>query len=358
VSGLALFASYTGGYGGSERLLVDFASALEPPVAVACPPGPLAEELRGRGTEPIPLAPRPLDLRRSIRDRVAAPARLLAFRRELGRAVAEREPALLVAWNSRALLGAGRLPSGTRLVFQQNELLPGPLIARAVRRAARRADLTIALSRTIADDLSLPAEVVPGGVDPGAYEHGWPRPGPRTALYLGALVGWKRPDLALEAVALATRELPDLQLVVAGGPIGDDRAVLEGLRGRAEQPDLAGRVTFAGHVSDPRRLLAESHCLLHCADREPYGMVMVEALAAGLPVVAPAAGGPVEIVDGSCGRLYRPGDAEAAAEALAEVLHEPEPLGLAARRKAEQAHTREAAQSRYGALIEPLRGGQ
>ena len=55
--------------------------------------------------------------------------------------------------------------------------------------------------------------------------------------------------------------------------------------------------------------LQEHHVLLHCADREPWGLVLIEALAAGRPVVAPAAGGPLEILDRG---LYPPGDADAA----------------------------------------------
>ena len=63
--------------------------------------------------------------------------------------------------------------------------------------------------------------------------------------------------------------------------------------------------------------------LLHCADAEPYGLALVEALAAGRPVVAPAAAGPLEIVQDGAGRLYPPGDADAAVEALRTVLADP-----------------------------------
>ena len=129
-------------------------------------------------------------------------------------------------------------------------------------------------------------------------------------LLLGAIVGWKRPDLALEAVA----GLPEARLRVVGEPFLDaGRRLLDDLRRRAEQPDLAGRVEFAGAVDDPNAELAAASCLLHCADAEPFGRVVAEALACGLPVVAPAAGGPAELVDDSCGRLYRPGDAAGAA---------------------------------------------
>lgn len=355
MSGLALFVSYTGDAWGSERLLADFASGLEPPVAVACPPGPLARRLAELGIEHIPVANRAMDMRRSIRDRVLTPARILGLAREVRAVVRARRPAVTVAWNSRGLLAARAAGGHTRLVFHQNELLPGRLARTAVRSAARRADLTIALSGEIGADLAVPAQIVRGGVDVADYRGSWPRPGPPTALYLGALVPWKRPDLALEAVALAAREVPDLRLTVAGEAIGDVGDLDLQLRARASHDDLAGRVTFVGHVPDPRGLLAASHCLLHCAEREPYGMAIVEALASALPVVAPAAGGPLEILDETCSRLYASGDPAAAAATLVKVLRDAESLGRGARSKAERDHSLAQAQARYRDLLTPLR---
>ena len=104
---------------------------------------------------------------------------------------------------------------------------------------------------------------------------------------LGALVGWKRPELALE---IADR-MPELQVTFAGAPLPGDDGALE-LRGRAPETGDVRRP----RRRRPRRRSREHHVLLHCADDEPYGMVLVEALAAGRPVVAPAAGGPLEIV--------------------------------------------------------------
>ena len=90
------------------------------------------------------------------------------------------------------------------------------------------------------------------------------------------------------------------------------------------RPDLDGRVELRGRVEDPRPVLEGASVLLHCADREPFGIAMIEALAAGVPVVAPASGGPTEIVTKACGRLYPPGAAAAAAQGLARV---PGPAG-------------------------------
>ena len=149
------------------------------------------------------------------------------------------------------------------------------------------------------------------------------RPDPPKALVLGALVEWKRPQLALEI----SEHLPELQITIAGAP-------LPGETGPQLQP--TDRVTLKGPVDDVPKALAEHHVLLHCADAEPYGLVLVEALAAGRPVVAPDSGGPREIVQDGAGRLYPPGDAKQAAEALQAALDDPE-APAAARRRAEQA---------------------
>ncbi|HEX4720406.1 MAG TPA: glycosyltransferase, partial [Thermoleophilaceae bacterium] len=166
---------------------------------------------------------------------------------------------------------------------------------------------------------------------------------------------WKRPDLALEIAALAARELPDLRLRIAGAPLdADGELLLQHLRARAARPDLAGRVEFAGPLPDPAGALGDAGCLLHCSDREPFGLVLVEALASGTPVVAPAAGGPAEIVDATCGALYPPRDAAAAAHALVGVLRSRDQLSAGARRRAESAFSLDAMQARYRDLVAGL----
>jgi glycosyltransferase involved in cell wall biosynthesis len=172
-------------------------------------------------------------------------------------------------------------------------------------------------------------------------------------LVLGAITPWKRPELALEIAALAARRLPGLRLTLAGAPLdGEGERLLASLRERAGRPDLDGRVRFAGGLEDPRPALAASSCLLHCAEREPFGMALAEALATGRPVVAPAAGGPLEVVSEDCGRLYRPGVAHEAAEAVVELLEsEPAALAAAARVRAERCFELGEARRRYRELL-------
>jgi N-acetylglucosaminyl-diphospho-decaprenol L-rhamnosyltransferase len=109
-------------------------------------------------------------------------------------------------------------------------------------------------------------------------------------------------------------------------------------------------VEFAGPV-DAANALRASACLLHCADAEPFGIVVAEALAAGRPVAAPASYGPAEIVDESCGRLYEPGDAEAAARALVDAVRNADALGQAGRRRAETLFDLKDVRSRYAEVI-------
>jgi glycosyltransferase involved in cell wall biosynthesis len=362
----ALFVSYTSLLGGAERILLDHATALPGPVVLACPEGPLAERARAAGIDVVTLWGRRVELRASARDRLAMPLRMAAQGREVRRIVAQLRPGCVVAWGMRALLSCAAGLRGMRprrpLVFQHNDLLPSPLVGRAVRAAARRADLTIALSQAIADDLDpdhklgVAIEVVRPGVDLTRFRPASaPGTDQPTALLLGAIVDWKRSDLALETVALAARELPELRLRVAGAPLAAaDSDLLAELERRARQPDLAGRVDFAGQVEDVPAALATATCLLHCADREPYGMALVEALACGRPVVAPAAGGPLEIVDASCGVLYPPGDVRAAATALLDVVQRAPELGRGARARAEAAFDRHTARDRFRSLVEEL----
>jgi glycosyltransferase involved in cell wall biosynthesis len=365
----ALFVSYSSALGGAERILLDVASGIEG-AAVACPPGPLEERVRAAGLPSTRLRRRPLELRSSARDRLAGPARLAGLGAEVRRLVHAQRPRVLVAWNMRALLACRAGLAGIRrrppLVFQHNDLLPGPLVGRAVRAAARRARATVCLSETIARDLDPGGspgrvEVIPAGVDLARFRPTAEGPAAvgREVLVLGAIVEWKRPELALEVAARTLPELPDLRLRLAGEPIGDGGGeLLERLRRRAEEPDLAGRVELAGQLPDPLGALRRAACMLHCADREPYGLALVEALACGLPVVAPAAGGPGEIVTERCGRLFEPGDADAAARGLADVLEATQhaEYRAAARARAERLYDREDTRRRYRALLDEVAG--
>ena len=349
---MVLFVSYSGILGGAERLLVDYAATLPGDRCVACPAGPLADAARAAGLPVLVLPTRSLRLRGGLQQAAWALGNVVAHAAEIRRLGRDLGADPVVAWGMRSALAAAL--AGTPYVFAHNDLLPGPVIGRAVRAAARRARRVIALSEAIAAELPPGALVIHPGIDVDAFDGAAAPAEPPEVLVLGALVEWKRPDLALEAVALARRQLQRLRLRLAGAPIDGDGDVVERLRARMGQPDLVDAVALAGHVADPAGALARATCLLHCAPREPFGLAVLEALAAGRPAIVPAAGGPAEIVDATCGRLYRPGDAAAAAEALVEVVGDPArraEMGRAGRRRARERFDLATARARFAEAV-------
>ena len=138
-------------------------------------------------------------------------------------------------------------------------------------------------------------------------------------LMVGRLAPPKRPDLALQALASVRDTIPEAELHLVGdGPL---RAGAEAL---TAQLGLDGAVRFLGTREDVPELLATAECALLASDYEGCPLAVVEAMAAGLPVVATDAGGTGELVEpGRTGELGPRGDAQGLAVALGHVLGDP-----------------------------------
>lgn len=139
-------------------------------------------------------------------------------------------------------------------------------------------------------------DVVPNGVDVHRFQ---PRPStqepPPTALWLGVLAEVKRIGVLLDAA----EDVADLRLIVVGdGPLRDD--VVRRIGGAA----LAGRVELRGRVADPTPIFADADLFALTSAAENCPLAMLQAMAAGLPVVSTAVGGIPEVVrDGVDGLL-------------------------------------------------------
>ncbi|MBV9657771.1 MAG: glycosyltransferase family 4 protein [Verrucomicrobia bacterium] len=135
---------------------------------------------------------------------------------------------------------------------------------------------------------------------------------------------WKGHRLHLEALA-KLRSVPGWTAWFAGGAQRPaEAAFLEELRALATRLGIADRVRFLGQRDDVPRLLAAAD--IFCQPNtgpEPFGIVFVEALYAGLPVVTAAHGGALEILDATCARLVPPADADALAAALRDLIEQP-----------------------------------
>lgn len=143
---------------------------------------------------------------------------------------------------------------------------------------------------------------------------------PCTVACVGRLVGVKRFDLFLRALALARRQAPRLEgLVVGDGP---EHEALKRLTHALELPDHA--VAFLGVRNDVAKLLSRAQILISCSDDEGMPNVLLEAMAAGVPVITRRAGDAALLVDhGRQGLVLKTDDASDLASALVRLATSP-----------------------------------
>ncbi|MDQ3891212.1 MAG: glycosyltransferase, partial [Actinomycetota bacterium] len=208
------------------------------------------------------------------------------------------------------------------------KLVGSPLESWALRSAEAVIALTPRLRRLTGHET---IEVVPSGVEAGLFTgpHDDPFPDfPRPrVLFLGRLARQKDVRTFLRSVALL-EPLRAHALVVGDGP---GRA---GLESEARRLGLDGRVRFAGFVPHDRvpAVLAHADVLALPSAYEELGSVLLEAMWAGVPVVAARTGGvPDAVADGATGLLVPPRDPRALADALARVLADRRLAGALAR---------------------------
>ena len=208
------------------------------------------------------------------------------------------------------------------------------LRARLASAAARRADAVIAVSSASADHLSRLAaisrsaiEVIPNGIDIAQFDRSdlsrkrselrrriGVLPAESMVLVIAALRRGKGHEVLIEAWPDLHRRLRGVRVVFVGG--GARQAELE-----ARCRRLGAAVTFLGWRDDIAELLTASDIVVLPSFSEAYPTVLMEAAAAGRPVVATLVGGVAEIVDhGRTGLLVPPGDGPGLAEAVSTIL--------------------------------------
>jgi len=176
--------------------------------------------------------------------------------------------------------------------------------------------------------------------------------GPAEILYVGRLRIRKGVEVLLEALAALRREHPSARLMIAGA--GEQAAALHA---KTAELGLDDRVRFLGRcdAAHVRRLLTAARCLVVPSIYEGMPLVVLEAMAAGTPVVASAVSGiPEVVIDGETGWLVPSEDPPRLAAALAEVLADPAGArrrGAAGRRRLEEEFTPEKAARQWLDLV-------
>jgi glycosyltransferase involved in cell wall biosynthesis len=256
-------------------------------------------------------------------------------------------------WAAAALTGRPHVWHAREIVFQS------ALALRVERWLTRHfADTVIAGSEAIAAQLQpAPVTVIRDEADPERFR---PDRAGRFRVDVGIgdgapLVGsvarldtWKGFDVLLDALTPLRKARPDVELVIAGGAVPGKEDYAAGLRSRAAA--LPG-VHWLGPRYDVPDLMADLDVFVQVSTApEPFGLVLVEALASGVPVVAGAEGGPLEIVSGGpTGRVVPPGDPAALATAVLALLP-VEPSSAASRQGRHP--LRDPQPARYAALFD------
>ncbi len=322
--------------------LVPHLTRVEPHVILA-EDGPLADALvqAGISTEVLPLAERARNLRKgTVTARTLPLAVIVATARHIVRLALHlrRLRPDLVHTNSlkAGVYGsiAARL-AGVPVVWHvRDRIAPDylPAAARWVVRVMLRRLATAVIANSQATLGTLDPDVQPvifHFVIPEALavpaDRGPREPRPLTVGMIGRFSPWKGQDLLLRAFADAFPDGDERCVLVGAALFGEDDYA-QRLHDLARELGLDARVEFRGFQPDVWPELHRMDMLVHASlSPEPFGQVIIEGMAAGVPVVAAAAGGPAEILTHDVnGVLYPMGDQLALAEALRRLGADPQ----------------------------------
>ncbi|GGL02073.1 glycosyltransferase family 4 protein [Nocardia jinanensis] len=339
----AVFLSHTAAPSGAELATLRLLTALREsgvvdPSVLLTAPGPLVDRLRGRRI-PVTVCGNAFDST-ALTVSGSGPLRLFTGAAglvrlgvRLGALVRAEDADVVVAQSTKALLmgAVAARRAGVPLVWQVHDRVSGEYFGRVMAFALRALGWStargiVANSRSTLRTLytrGRVAVIAYPGVEPIANPARVAQrdPGAVRIAMVGRLTPWKGQEILLRALPLL-RHRPAAVHLVGGTFFGeqDYRAELE--RTAAE---LGLPVEFAGHIDDPGPYFARADIAVHCSViAEPFGQVVVEAMAAGCAVVAADAGGPTEIVRPEVdGLLVPPGDPVALAAALDRLIADP-----------------------------------
>jgi glycosyltransferase involved in cell wall biosynthesis len=256
--------------------------------------------------------------------------------------------------------------SGAKLILTRHVLFP---LNRFQRRIFSRAARVIAVSEAVARQLRTqnltPSDrlcVIRNGV---VLPRATPSPTTRSSLHadwnfpLNSLVvgtvGELRPlkghEVFLNAAAQVIATIPQARFVIVGGDFSQRQETHSRITQLVEQLQLMDHVRLLGHVDEVGSVLAAMDVFVSASQTESFGLAMVEALAAGLPVVATATEGACEIIrPGETGFLVPIADSTALAKAIKQLLVDPD----SRTRMAQAAHTDAAERFPLEKMVESI----
>jgi glycosyltransferase involved in cell wall biosynthesis len=363
-----VYLNPSGQLGGAEKVLLDILASLkaaEPafrPHLVVSADGPLIAKAKALGVTTT-LLPFPSALARLGDGGAGGPAgRQIAMTALLGRAAKAGGAAALYLNRLRHelkrlspdilhtngfkmhLLGMWAKPRRTPIIWHIHDYISArPLMARALPKFGNRCAAIIAISNSVADDIrsvcgrNAMVHTVYNAIDLDRYSPdgekadldalaGMPPANPGTIRIgmFATMARWKGHEVFLKAVSLLPEGLP-VRAYIAGDALyqtdGSQYSIPE-LRGKAEQLGIAGKVGFTGFIEEPAAAMRACDIVVHASTRpEPFGLVIIEAMACARAVVVSQAGGAAELIAAGQNALaHTPGDAAGLAERINQLV--------------------------------------
>ncbi len=364
-----LFLNHTAALGGGEYALLNLARRLDQNLyqitIILFSDGPLADELRKAGLKVriVTLSPAINKLNRYELGKFSLELRkiveLARFVRFLTRTIREIQPDIVHtnSLKSDILGGAAARLAGHKLVWHIRDRIEAGYLpkkaAGAFSKLAKRAPhFVIANSHSTLATLNLPkskpSAVVYSGLPDPQLAPWSPAPVPAVAeqpagtggkvVMVGRISPWKGQEVFIRAASLVHQARPEARFEIIGSALFDEDAYAAHIRGLVDSLGLREVVSFLGFRNDVPELIDAADLLVHASTTpEPFGQVVVQAMAAGKPVVATRGGGVVEIVaEYETGLLVPMGDADAMAGAILMILANPgqaAAMGTAGRRR-------------------------
>ena len=259
-------------------------------------------------------------------------------------------------WHVRELIGPGK-----PFRFADEGPAFGDYVSRHASKLIANSNVTAGLiAGWLPPDL---LEIVPNGIDLSAFSPAFsadrsaparaarePRPRLVIAMVAGLTARWKKHPVFIKAALRVDPSLPVEFRIYGHDPShGGTRPAgpyIDEIHALIAQANAKRRFSWPGHVADPCKVMADIDILVHSADHESFGRVVVEAMAASLPVVGVNGGGVAEIVvHGKTGLLVPPDDPAAMAAAIEQLVRDPArraALGAEGRRRAVDSYSLEA----------------
>jgi mannosyltransferase len=230
-----------------------------------------------------------------------------------------------------------------------------------------RMDAVIATGAASAGFVDGPVTIVHHGVDPAVYR---PPPDRAAAFAAGGLPGkyaigcfgrvraQKGTDVFVEAMCRLLPRFPDFTAVIVGAVTVDQSGFAQALEARVAAAGLAERVRFLGElpIEEVPRWYQRITIYAFTSRNEGFGLTLVEAMAAGVALVAARAGAAETVVDAETGVLVPPGDAEALAAALEPLMRDPESAAAMGRRARARVMREFSIEAEAARIVEVYRG--